>query len=131
MDHIPHLQAAHTLDSMRKHLNGAIILSIQGEVDLANAASLRTALTSAIGTGTRLIVVDLTSLRYIDSSGINVLLETNRNFAKDGCMLVIAVVPSMIQRTFKIVGLEQAIPIFPTVEAAVESLHHGEDAAGC
>lgn len=131
MDDIPHSQASQTLHSERTRLNGAIILSIQGEVDLANAASLRTELTSAVGTGARLIVLDLTNLRYIDSSGINVLLETHRAFAKDGCLIALAVVPSKIQRILKIVGLEQLMPMYQTVETAVENLHRGADAAGC
>lgn len=131
MDHITHSQASQTLQAVRTRLNGAIILSIRGEVDLANAASLRTELTSAFGTGTRLIVVDLTDLRYIDSSGINVLLDTHRAFAKDGSAIVLVVGSSMIQRTLKIVGLEELIPMYPTVETAVENLHHGKSAPGC
>lgn len=123
-------QVPQTLHAVRTRLNGAIILSIQGEVDLANAASLRTELTSAIGTGTRLIVVDLTDLRYIDTSGINVLLDTHRAFAKDGSVIVLVVGSSMIQRTFKIIGLEQLIPMYPTVETAIENLHRGESAPG-
>lgn len=130
MDHIMHSQASQTLRSVRTRLNGATILSVQGEVDLANAASLRTELTSAIQTGTRLIVVDLTDLRYIDSSGINVLLDTHRAFAKDGSAIVLVVGSSMIQRTFKIVGLEQLMPMYPTVETAVEGFHRGEGAVG-
>ena len=131
MDHNTQAQASQTLRSVRTRLDGAIILSVQGEVDLANAASLRAELTSAIGTGTRLIVVDLTGLRYIDSSGINVLLDTHRAFAKDGCLMALAVVPSVIQRIFDIVGLEQLMPIYTTVATAVENLHRGADAAGC
>ena len=86
---------------------------------------------AVIGTGSILIVVDLKDLRYIDSSGIHALLDAYHTFAHDGRSIVLAAVPPMVRRIFEIVGLEQMIPVFPTVETAVESLHRGKGAAGC
>ena len=119
------------LHSAQRHLDGAIVLSVQGEVDLANASSLRAQLTTAIETGTRLIIVDLGDLRYIDCSGIDALLDAHRTVIHDGQSIVVAVVPPMVQRVFEIIRLEEIISVFSTVEAAVESLRRGESAAGC
>lgn len=126
MDNTPRY---YTLLSAQRHLDGALVLSVSGEVDLANVSSLREHLKTAIETAKNL-VVDLRDLRYIDSSGIAVLLEARRALARDGRSIALAAAPPMVQRILTIVRLEQVIPVFPTVEAAVESLRISKGAAG-
>lgn len=106
-----------------RRVDGAIVLSIGGEVDLANVPSLRARLQKAAEAPLNLII-ELQSLRYIDSCGIKALLDVNRS-ARDGRQVVLAALSPMVRRTFEIVQVEQVIPVFPTVEAAVESLHNG------
>lgn len=130
IEYNPRSTPSNGLHSTQRYLDGAVVLSISGEVDLANASSLRAQLKAAIETRKHLIVVDLKDLRYIDSCGIHALLDTHHAVARNGCSIALAAVPSMVQRIFKIVGLAQMIPVFPTVETAVESLRRGENAAG-
>ena len=131
MAHNPHSTPSNGLLSTQWHLDGAVVLSVSGDVDLANEALLRAQLNAVIETGKHLIVVDLQDLRYIDSSGVHALLDANHTLAHDGRSIVLAAVPPMVRRILEIVGLEQMIPVFPTVETAVESLHRGKGAAGC
>lgn len=130
IDDNPHSTPSNGLLSTQRHLDGAVVFSISGDVDLANESSLRACLKTAMEAGKHLVVVDLKDLRYIDSSGIHALLDAHHIFARGRRSIVLAAVPPMVWRILKIVGLEQMIPVFPTVETAVESLRRGENVAG-
>lgn len=122
MDHNPHSTPSNNgLLSAQRHFDGAVVLSVSGEVDLASESSLRADLKMAIETGKQLVVVDMTALRYIELSGINALLDASRTVAHNGCSIVLAAVPPTAQRIFRILGLELTVPMFSTVEAAVGS----------
>lgn len=120
IDHKPRSTTLNGLLSGQRHLDGAVVLSISGEVDLANESSLRACLKTATEAGKHLVVVDLKDLRYIDLSGINALLDASRTFTHDGHSIVLAAVPPTAQRIFQILCLEQAIPVFLTVETALD-----------
>ena len=131
IDDNPHPTPSNGLLSTQRHLDGAVVFSISGDVDLANESSLRAQLKAAMEAGKHLVVVDLKALRYIDLSGIHALLDAHHTFARGRRSIVLAAVPPMVQRILKIVGLEQMIPVFSTVETAVENLHRGKSAPGC
>ena len=56
-------------------------VSIDGEVDIANGASIRELLASHLDTAHDDVVVDLSGLDYIDSAGLNVLLDLRSRLA--------------------------------------------------
>lgn len=106
-------------------LDGAMCLSVSGDLDLASVPLLLGHLNRA-AEGTANIIVDLSGLRYIDSSGINTLLAAGKIFARKGHRIVLAAVSPMMLRLLRIINLEQAMPIFPTVEAALAGLRDGQ-----
>jgi anti-anti-sigma factor len=55
--------------------SGAPIISITGEIDMANVESIEAELDSLIAPGCELLVFDLSALEFIDSSGIALLLR--------------------------------------------------------
>ena len=118
-----------TLLAAQRHLNGALVLAVSGELDLANVPSLRARLKTATETAKNLVVVDLSGLRYIDLSGINALLEARRTFARGGRSIVLAAASPLVQRILEILGLERDLPVFLTVDTAVESFRTGNGAA--
>lgn len=131
MDHDSSAPKSEVLASVRRHrIDGVVVLSVSGEVDLANAPSLRAHLKAAIETAENLVVVNLKDLKYIDSSGIKALLDAHGTFAPRGRSIVLAAVSPMVQRVWEILRLEQVIPVFPTVATAVESFHRDNGAAG-
>lgn len=113
------------LSVTRRRLNGALVVSVGGEVDLANVQSLQEHLKTAAEAAPNL-VIDLRNLRYIDSCGIKALLDAHRFFARGGRSIVLAGLSPSARRVFEILEVHQAMSVFPTVEAAVESLHNGK-----
>ncbi|MDQ1035345.1 anti-anti-sigma factor [Streptomyces sp. V3I8] len=96
---------------------GITVLTPTGELDYNSAAALESALTT---TG-RLpcAVADFSHVTFTDSTGINALLRANRSLHAAGGWLRLSSVPATPLQTMQIVGLDQVIDVYPTLEAAL------------
>ena len=110
-----------TLTVKRLSLTGAICVSVGGEVDLANASELLAHL-KAVAEAEDHLIVDLSGLRYIDSSGLKVLVDAYRLFAASKRQMVLAATTGMVKKVLNIAGVGQIVPMFPTVETALSAI---------
>ena len=55
--------------------DGSVVVHLHGEVDLATAPAVEAAIRAALPSSFERLVFDLTDLRFMDSSGISVLLR--------------------------------------------------------
>jgi len=80
-------------------------ISVSGDLDVATAAQLSDMLLGFIEDGILLIVLDLTGVEFLDSSGLQVLVDAgSRLEARDG-QLVIEGMSGAAQRILEITGL--------------------------
>jgi anti-sigma B factor antagonist len=103
-------------------------LELFGELDLHSMALLEQQLSAAEGSGARRIVVDLSSLSFIDSSGLHVLLEAQRRSLEAGRTLSLVPGPPAVHRLFELTGLVAIFQFEPgQVDACslVSSEHSG------
>ena len=85
-------------------------LVVTGEVDMATAGDLRTALDALSATPSdRDLRLDCAGLDFIDSSGLSVLAETRKALARDGRRLVIATLSASLRELFLVTGLDQVL----------------------
>jgi anti-sigma B factor antagonist len=84
------------------HDDGAAIVIAAGEIDLAVAPCLRRCLESLTGT----VVLDLTEVTFLDSTGIGVLVGQQNRLAPEGGHLLLRQPNATIRRTIEIVGLD-------------------------
>jgi anti-sigma B factor antagonist len=87
-------------------------LSLMGELDLANAETLATALETAEAETSR-VTLDLTALEFIDSTGIAILVAAHRRLNQDAGELRLRLVPSKaiaVQRVMTLTGLDETMP---------------------
>jgi anti-sigma B factor antagonist len=110
----------------REPRTGAICLLVKGEVDLANASELQAHLNAVVRAEENLIV-DMSNLRYLDSSGIKVLLEAHQQFTAIKRRMVLAAAVVTVQKVLNITGIDQLISMFPTVEEALNNIRIGND----
>ncbi len=97
------------------------IVVVDGEVDAANAADVGDRLRTALTNRSRALIVDLGLTRYIDSAGIDVLFELDRELRQRRQSLHLVVpADSPITRTLAIAGLRTAVATHATREAALE-----------
>jgi len=84
------------------------VCRLAGELDSINAPRLRTVLGELIDTE---VVVDLSGLEFIDSSGLGVLVGALKRFDAAGHRLRLRAPTTAIARVFSITGLDQAFVV--------------------
>lgn len=89
--------------------DGTARLVVQGELDLAAAPMLRTAL-EALRREARSAVLDLRELTFMDSSGLRVLLECGRHRAAGWGVSLLLPAGGAVRRLIAITGVEDALP---------------------
>lgn len=83
---------------------GAVIVRVTGEIDLATSPRLRAALESATDQA-EVIRVDMSGVTFLDSSGISVLVEAQQRLHESPNRLVLHGVGDSIRRVLEISGL--------------------------
>jgi anti-anti-sigma factor len=104
---------------------GVFIVRVRGELDISHEEELRAELKRGVDENHGGIVVDLTECAFIDSSGVRALLLGHQAQGADdggGPGLVIASGSSQIVRILSVMGVDEAIPVHPTVEEAIAEL---------
>ncbi|MFC9324341.1 STAS domain-containing protein [Kitasatospora sp. NPDC057015] len=101
---------------------GAVVCSLAGELDLDSLGAAREALEAATSAGPPMLVLDLADLRFCDSSGLNLLLQTRLAAeAAELPMRLVALAPQ-VERVFEITGAGTVFSIHDSVDEAVASL---------
>jgi anti-anti-sigma factor len=90
--------------SERRIWPGCIEIEIEGELDLAVSDRLRTALEAAGDTPCH-VLVGLGACEFVDSSGLEVLLDASRAFAARGRQLLLYGVHGQVRRMLAVTGL--------------------------
>jgi anti-sigma B factor antagonist len=100
------------------------VVRVAGEVDMSHEQELHDELRSAVEADTKGIVVDLTECEFIDSSAIRALLLSREEKSPEGGSESFAVAASsdQILRILSVMGLDQVLPIKPTVDEAAAAL---------
>ena len=97
----------------------ALIVSVTGEVDMGTAPRLAEAFEGA-SARTRLVVVDLTDVSFVDSSGLNALLQSQRALAERGLSLrIVAPTTGVVRRVFEIANLTEPLHVVESRDDAL------------
>src|SRR4051794_28399802 len=95
------------------------VLPLEGEIDLHISPRVAESLGGMIRQKPARLVVDLSRVTYIDSSGLAVLIEGMQNMEGYGGKLVLAGLQENVRPIFEIARLDQVFIIFPDVKAAL------------
>jgi anti-anti-sigma factor len=83
------------------------VVIVRGDIDLASAGDFESALRKALESSPASIVVDLTALSFIDSSGLRVLVSLSKEAESRGATLGLRNIPRHAQRVLDITGLTE------------------------
>lgn len=98
------------------------VFAISGRLNLGNLLqSVESALRGLIDGGVRKLVIDLTALNAIDSSGIGMLISCAGQMDQLGGQMRLAGPPDPIARVFTIVHMDRIVPLDPDISAACAS----------
>jgi anti-anti-sigma factor len=81
--------------------DGATIVAVAGEIDLATAPQLRAALTAAPGD----LTVDLAGVTFMDSSGLGALVAALKHTVGSGHRFSVRNETPLVERTMKLTGV--------------------------
>jgi len=95
------------------------VLPLEGEIDLHVSSEVAESLRSMIAKRPKLVIIDLTKVTYLDSSGLAVLIEGMQKVQEYGGKFALAGVQESVQHIFEIARLDQVFQIFPTVDEAL------------
>jgi anti-sigma B factor antagonist len=97
-----------------------VIARLTGELDIAGAPGLGDRIHDAVPTSARALVVDMSSLDFIDSSGIAMLFALGRRLgSRRQQMRVVAPAGKPVSRVLEIVEFDRAAPVHETLEEAL------------
>jgi anti-anti-sigma factor len=100
--------------------DGAVLARLTGELDISEASSKGDLIVQAVPAGVPAVVVDLTELRFIDSSGVAMLFSLARHFdVRRQQLRVVAPPGGVVARVLEIVQFERAAPIHADLDEAL------------
>jgi anti-sigma B factor antagonist len=94
------------------------VLPLEGEIDLHVSPHVAATLREMIAKKPSQLLVDLSRVTYMDSSGLAVLIEAMQSMEKLGGQFGIVGMQASVQSIFQIARLDQVFRIFPDLSAA-------------
>lgn len=121
---------AHEDLSIRVHKRDETsVFELEGSLDIATAPTVRAALLEAAEHGDHRIVVDLTRVEFLDSTGLGTLIGAQRRAKEEGGEVRLAVPEGQILRLLRITGLLRVFGVFSTLDDALAGRGRLEDQA--
>ncbi|WP_285733164.1 STAS domain-containing protein [Nocardiopsis sp. ATB16-24] len=100
----------------------SVIVAIEGELDIATAADLQEHIQSAIKDHGPWLILDMAGLEFMDSSGLNVIINAYRTVRDLGGALALAALNERVNKVVRLVGLHRQVPVHQTVATAVTAM---------
>jgi len=97
-----------------------VVLILGGELDLATAPVLQEKLDRA-KRGRGAVVIDLSGLRFIDASGLHMLVRAERQLRASGGQLVLVRGPRAVRRVFELTGLDRHFALCDSPTAGLQT----------
>ena len=99
----------------------ALVVTLAGEVDLETSPDARRVLLDAVGRK-RPVLVDLSGVEYIDSSGMASLVEALQQAKRNGQVLALVAVSEAALRVLRLARLDQVFPVRGAVDEGLAAL---------
>jgi anti-sigma B factor antagonist len=114
--------------SIHVHVSGGMhVFELIGSLDIATAPTVRAALLEASERGDHRLIVDLTKLEFLDSTGLGALIGGQRRAKEfDGDVRLVAS-EGQILRLLRITGLLNVFSVYPTLDAALRDAERVTD----
>ena len=98
--------------------SSAMVVAVDGEIDLHTAPQLSEQLAALEESRTGELVLDLTGVTFLDSSGLGVIVAAHRTVTAAGHQLKLVCVQPHIVRILKLTRLSDVVPVFDSLDAA-------------
>jgi len=109
----------YTVDKQEKYN----LLKLEEEkLDTSIAPVLKSDFVTLHAEGVKNLILDLSQVKYIDSSGLSALLVGNRIFHEDGGMFILSSITDHVMKLIKISQLDNVLNLFNTTEESIDAV---------
>jgi anti-anti-sigma factor len=98
---------------------GSCVVSLSGDLDIDSAAEFGTSLDAMTAAAELHVIVELSGVRFIDSSGLNSLVVGARETGRRGGSFVVAAPSQYVARVFDLVRIGESIRVVGSVDDAL------------
>ncbi len=106
----------YSIDKKEKY---TILKLDEGKLDTHLAPQLKSEFVTLHAEGVKNIILDLSEVKYTDSSGLSALLVGNRTIHQNGGLFVLCCLSEHVMKLIRISQLDSVLNILPTVEEGV------------
>lgn len=108
-----------SVDIKIEHDGDAAVFRLRGCLDLVTSPLLRAALLESADEGKHEIIIDLTQLEFIDSTGLGALIGAHRRATERGGRVGLIIAEGPIGRLLSITGLIRVFGVYTDLESAL------------
>ena len=94
------------------------LVGLSGEADVTNIDALRELLDAEVAKRPGSMIIDLSGLRFMDSSALHVILLANRALDRQGGILSLAGPREPVAKMLRLTAADQLIPVYGSVSEA-------------
>jgi anti-sigma B factor antagonist len=102
----------------RRSQDGIELVLVEGEVDIATAAKLISVLNSSVADAIKSVIVDLSRVGFMDSTGLALLINANRRLSLRRKGFAVVCPPGSLRRVFEITDMIETLHVCPDRETA-------------
>jgi anti-sigma B factor antagonist len=97
-----------------------VVVTMPTEIDAVNAGAIHQSLLAEASYAAAVLIIDMSRTTFCDSAGVQVIIDTyNRATAARTRLRLVA---TAVVRILTLVGVDQLMPIYPTLEEALADL---------
>lgn len=105
-------------DVRHRAVGDTLVVDLEGDLDIQVAASMRKWLTAACE-AKRNLVLDMTAVKFVDSTGLGVMVRAHQAAKRNGGQVVLAAPSRFLLTILQTMRLEPVFPTFATADLAV------------
>jgi anti-sigma B factor antagonist len=106
--------------TVRHTPDGAAVVQVSGRLNMVSAGRLREQVESLVDDGSTVVVVDLTDVVFLDSSGLGALISGVKAARRAGGDLRIAGPTEQVRLVLQLTNMERVLIPHPSVESALQ-----------
>ena len=100
-----------------------VVVVLPAEIDVTNSELVHDKLVAALTPGVGVVVADMTSTSFCDSSGVHAVIFANETAAARGVQMRIAVAPEgSVRRVLQLIGVASVVPVYPSLAEAIDAV---------
>lgn len=120
---LPSINMKYSIDKQEKY---SVLALDEEKLDTLIAPKLKSEFVTIFQSGTSNLILDMSKVKYVDSSGLSAILVANRLAGEEDGFLVLAGITPHVMKLITISKLDNVLNLLPTVKEAIDAIYLSE-----